>query len=350
MVAFLSSPRGCFVAFASLSLLLSLSWPITLFFVGRPCRHLIWQWTKHELTYVVVHHVFFPIAVGLFAAYFDHVACLGRAPSIPILLWIVMAVLMVIISIHELATGSLLPYEMRHPCIWLRQNEVLSEVRQKKEMAEREYQDATSRNASQLALDQLRVKERDASTAYLRRQTRYRKWLRKQSVSQTLASCNAIIWVNFALTILYQLFCATVVWYAAVLAVNKNLNASNGSILVTISLLLSLWIPARAYANYFERNVGEAEVNDNSVAFAASISILMFVALFTVTVMAQVPDKAVDFAKAVGGILAASIVFVLKTFPELFSKVKGVIDALPFDMCLGICVVAFLLLIGIASP
>jgi hypothetical protein len=341
----ISDPFGRFLGSASIVLLAALSWHAVLLIECWECRNLAYMWILQELTFSIVHPVFFSIAVGIFVATFSLDHCLppmGKGRTFAILGLIGLCLLMLWISWTDLNSGHLQSYELLDPCARMRDDDKLRALRDKKDRAE-----------SALAAAEIQVKPKDdikkltsaleaLTIEYKQADAAYRKAREKSGLPGTFAKTNWITLVSVLLTAAFELFCAVLVWYFVLVIFNGRLDESTEPQLVAILLLLAVWIPARAYANFCEEQQAGIKPDNASVVFAAVILVIVFAALFINAVI----DGRIswELAKYVGGAVVASITFMMVGFPSWVAWIKAGIDKMAPGMFVAICLLAVIFL------
>ncbi len=301
-----------------------------------------WRWSSlgkrhtEDARFLPLLHPW-PIAVGLFVAMFSVDHCLPptkwrRAVSIAALA--VLCSLLLWVSYVDLSDGYLSSYELPGPCGGKAIDTNLGDLRHALTLAESELAGAQEKKTPD---EETNKRTSEVETARARYQAALAP-LSKSGVFGTFAKANRIVPVSVLLTLAFELFCLVFLWYVLMGIFNGAFtDGSTKQLLVFILLLLTIWIPARAYANYCEREVG-GTVTDAAVIFAAVLVMLVFAALFILDVI----DGRIswEIAKYLLGLLVASITFMVVSLPRWVATVKVRIDEMSPAMLAALCLVA----------
>ena len=304
----LRDPFYRFLLAGGAALFVSLTWPAMLFFECWNCADRAWEWTLQEVTFSIVHPVFFSTAIGFFVANFSSNNCLpsaikGRLLAISALA--ALCLLMVLISYSDLTSGSLSSYELLDPCTSIKKDKVTLDLRKKMDSAKADLKAAEESKTATPAKIAEQQKAFDSAEKEHKTNRDSRLAARaKSGLFGTLAKANWITVVNILLTLMFELFSVIVVWYFVMAIWNRKIDEVRSPFIATV-LLLTVWIPARAYANFCENEMGGSG-NDGPVVFAAIVVLIVLGALFCQAVIDGIIT--LDTAKCVIGAAIARII------------------------------------------
>jgi hypothetical protein len=332
---------------AGIAVAISLSWPAALLFICWLCRDkewfdLAWKWIKIEATYSIVHPVFFSIAIGVFVATCTRDVCLPRARKgwlWPFVSLAGLCLLTLWVAVSLLFTGHLDSYELAHPCDAIRKDYTLQKLKVEMDLAESKLKALRTDDPEiKQAASDFKTRQQAYETnrkEYLEAREKPKEW------RKVISSTSIITWINLLLSIFFLLFCAIVVWYFLMAVYNGKLDEAK-PVLITTILLLTAWLPARAYANFCEAQAAGDSATNAEIVFAAVIVVLVFFAFFILAVI----DRRIpwDLAKYLLGIFVGGITFMVVTIPGCLPAIKSQVEKFPPSMFVALCVLTVAIL------
>lgn len=296
-----------------IAFLASITWPIVLSIALSQCD--AWRWMTIEVTFSVIHPTCIAIAFGLFlASFYEEITdpfAFFRWPLGPILM-LVLVGLLFWLAYLDLTTGYLDSYELSDPCTATK-----SDARYRAEFAPRKDRDF---EASQLPVDK-----------------EYRAERGKGSFPKIFSKTNWITPLNIAGTVLIQLFVLYFIWCVITAATRDD---SKGEAGLAISLLLALWIPARAFANICEADQVGRDPNQTVVIFAGVLALIVFAIQCVQAVIRGLLDLKATLA--ILGVVATTGTFLLTAFPKEVLMIQAEMRKFTPPMVIGVLLVAIL--------
>lgn len=334
----INDPFGKFIVGASFALMLSLVWSIGMLVVTKNCPEHGWRWIRHHMTYGAVHHIFFPVACGLLLASvrIEVLRSTGKT------LWAVLVALLALCTLVTVddARGRDQAYEANPACKWLSIEAPLRSI----EEARRTQLSPDPRrfDGLQKGLDELQ-----RSSWYAEQVTIWRasssddegmpsisragvtptpKDLLLENLSgRSPADANFVGKAAILLTWFFLCFVAFFAWYTIAASFQPTFDNELRFQLGCVLVLLTTWIPARVYANWYQDWWHAGANIDNSTAVVASV---VAVVILGYLVAVGLLKNRVSFETAVyvGGLVVSVTGFLLTKYSGWLERVERSID------------------------
>lgn len=317
----------------------SLLWSVPLLFLGgsdETCREQSFNWLKNHLTYGITHHLFFPVAVGLFFATVQlrviRESGLVAKASLAILL-----VLGTLVTIED-STGAnrrFQPYELPNACQWL-----CAETRLR---VEAQSGMATKTPISKIA-DCFGPSGRSINPTgnaidYFN-SNRIRSTL-----SDIATNTNWIAKAAILLTWLLILLGASLLWYVGAVAQAGQMDDEVRFRLSAVLLFLSPWVPARVYANWYQHEY--LGLDDTQTTPLAAGIIILGIFAFLLYMAVRKSRATREAVLDVLGIVVPVCGFLMGKYPLLLDKIHNALTHLSMLLIVTICfALGFLLVIA----
>jgi len=317
-------------------LILSLLWSIPLYILGGAdgsCRLYTINWLKNHLTYGLTHHLFFPVAVGLFLASvrLDIIRKTGLVSRFCLVILLVLGTLVTI----EDSTGDrrYQPYELPDACQWL-----CAETRLRTES----HPDTIQFDKIASCFSPSRVKQVSPTGSAVKyfNSMRMRSTLAEISVSTNWIAKTAIL-----LTWLLILMGAALLWYSGVTALAGQMDDVMRLRLSAVLLFLSPWVPARIYVNWYQHEYVGLKSSQITPLVAAVIILGIFsFLLFMAVLKSRVKREAVV---DILGIMVPVCGFLLVKYAPLLGEINKALNAISLLLIITVCfALGFLLVIA----
>jgi hypothetical protein len=317
------SPFRRFLIGFGATLVAALFWSMAVLIECAHCSKIGWSSIKHQMTFGVVHHVFFPAAIGLFTASISQRVLLAVDRRWLALL-LVLELFVPWIYIQVTFPGHLQPYEMQDPCIAVQRQQ--------------ELRDMAARSDPKLEPERNRYFADFATT-----------W----------RHVNAAGVISSLLTCLLLSILALFIWYCII---GRRELYNDGAVRTQFGatlLLLVTWIPARMYADWYiarqesfwppatpEGPPVSLPPQANVVLIGGIFAIMVFVFLLVLAMIKKLPR---DIVMAILGLVATCLSFFLAQSTAWWPAVNREVDNLPISALVAICVVAASLIIGLIA-
>ena len=315
---------------------LSLSWPISIYYILRrnKCTELAWACISHEVTFTIVHHSVFVIAIANLVAISDlgRVVLLSFWPELAC--WAALVFLLMIttkFSCVDFVENKLEPYLLRQDsCRFLRLGrdlrkeydrlQSMASKRGRKDFANDLVGSSSAGfdgdNEYKIAVDKYKINCAVYSESRQPLKT-FMQWRKR---------CNWASYVHFGLNCYFAAFIGYLVWYTTVNIVldkvlNKDCFPADG-VLVTL-VLLTLWFPFRMYASWYQTYfLGEKWW----VEYAAFWVVCAIAALFAIILYMR-GDSLPSGIAAFNGLAIAILTLSEKFKWRVLPRVKEALDA-----------------------